>query len=270
MVELKNKIQLPVHDLALLAKPSIRQSKEIFTEIAARLIVGYFEAKKDQILYSDFERDVWSYKKKGGKGSGDFLRRYLYWGIYDAIADEFGPGKGLLDLTVATMHVMIRLYQSVPGAIITVESVLLKIQTHEWGKVQRGMEACWSEHMAILDALSTERQQQDEMEKQAFARFKEQERIDNLKTEAAKLDISLDKLLELRQQETDAKNLEQHQAALKVVKQLLVQNGVDSRKEKFPQNGIYLKTDDHLIRLSEKDEERIMSFLITSHFQKAN
>jgi hypothetical protein len=247
------RLQIEAKDLALQMKPHIRNAKRYATKLAARLCVGWYEVKRDPILEPAFDKVV--RQKKGGK---DFFRAYVYWAIYDDLADEWEALKGIIDQIVAALHVINRDYLFKPGVIVSPDAVEFQIEHTTWGKdrgaARMGLSACWSQFMHMQQSAAEDARLEAANKDRIYALHLESEKRREQKREAASRGIPVEQYLE----ELEKERRDEEEAArlrlVSIIEAQLVRTGkpVDFAKDPLTR-GLYFfdETDDTLYRVSE-------------------
>lgn len=217
------RIQIEAHDLALQMKPNIRAAKRFAARLAAVLATGYYHIRQDRAKEASFDRLV--RLRKGGK---DFFRAYVYWAMYDDLADEWEAMKGIIDQIVAALHVMNNDYLFKPGVIVTIDAVQHQIETTTWGgssSTRLGLNACWSKFMHMQQAAAEESRETGKEKDRIYARHLEAEKRREEKAEAERRGIPLDEyrqiVIQEQRQDAEAARLR----LINIINAELIRNG---------------------------------------------
>ena len=254
------RLQIEAKDLAIQMKPHIREAKKYAVQLAAKLCVAYVEIRKDPILDPAFDKAV-RLRKKGGR---DFLRAYVYWAIYDDLADEWEALKGIIDQVVAALHVMIRDYLFKPGVIVDDDAVLYQIENTKWGKegaVDRtGLSACWSQYMNMQQQAAKDAQDELDEKDRVYARHLESQRRSKRKSEAAERDLSEEDYLAQLETERQAEENTLRLRLVGIIEAQLIRSGkqVDFARDAL-KHGLYFfdEKGDKLYRVSDAERDEM-------------
>jgi hypothetical protein len=254
-----------VQVLAQQIRPRMQDVDDRAVKIATELCVIYYSAKNDAVFYPHFYNEVVSQKGK------DFFRKFVYWALYDELANQWMALKGVIDQIVGAMHVVNERFLFNPGQTVNTGTVQLFILTRRWGNHLRGLEACWAEYMEMGRAKAQAQREIQEEKDRVYA----EAQAERLRAETSELaqqeGLTVSEYQERQRERAESEKAETLRAAQEVLFSDLVARGerVGNTGTVDVPDGFYLVVGGKLFKLDPTDLQDLTAHKISLLLDRA-